>query len=182
ALFLAQFVGDEPPFDSLDTIAAWAAGLGYRALQIPTWDARLIDLKTAAESKTYCEDLQGRLAQHGLVISELSTHLQGQLVAVHPAYDQAFDGFAAPEVRGKPAARQQWAVQQLLLAARASANLGLNAHATFSGALAWPYLYPWPPRPAGLVEEAFDELARRWRPILDAFDAAGVDVGYEIHP
>jgi len=67
-------------------------------------------------------------------------------------------------------------------ATRASKNLGLADHVTFSGALAWPYIYPWPQRPAGLVETAFDELAKRWRPILDAFDAAGVNVCYEIHP
>jgi sugar phosphate isomerase/epimerase len=182
AIFLAQFAGDEAPFNSLDTIAAWAAGLGYKGVQIPSWDGRLFDLKRAAESKTYCEEVMGTLARHGLQITELSTHLQGQLVAVHPAYDDGFDGFAAPEVRGNPARRQQWAVQQMLYAAKASEHLGLTAHATFSGALAWPYLYSWPPRPAGLIEGAFDELAKRWRPILDAFDASGVDVCYEIHP
>jgi sugar phosphate isomerase/epimerase len=182
AIFLAQFAGDTAPFNTLDGIAGWAAGLGYKGVQIPSWDARLFDLKKAAGSKTYCEEVKGTLAKHGLEITELSTHLQGQLVAVHPAYDAGFDGFAAPEVRGDPVKRQQWAVEQLHFAAKASANLGLTAHATFSGALAWPYLYSWPPRPPGLIEEAFDELARRWRPILDAFDAAGVDVGYEIHP
>jgi sugar phosphate isomerase/epimerase len=182
AIFLAQFAGDEAPFNSLDAIAAWAAGLGYKGVQIPSWDGRLFDLKRAAESKAYCEEVKGTLARHGLEITELSTHLQGQLVAVHPAYDEGFDGFAAPEVRGNPARRQQWAVQQMLYAAKASENLGLTAHATFSGALAWPYLYSWPPRPAGLIEGAFDELAKRWRPILDAFDASGVDVCYEIHP
>lgn len=182
AIFLAQFAGDSAPFNSLDTIAKWAAGMGYKGLQIPSWDARLFDLKKAAESKTYCQEVLGTLGQYGLQITELSTHLQGQLVAVHPAYDAGFDGFAAPEVRGNPVARQQWAVQQMLLAAKASANLGLVAHATFSGALAWPYLYSWPPRPAGLIEEAFAELAKRWQPILDAFDGAGVDVCYEIHP
>jgi sugar phosphate isomerase/epimerase len=182
AIFLAQFAGDAAPFNTLDSIAKWASGLGYKGIQMPSWDGRLFNLKNAAESKTYCEEVKGTLAQHGLSITELSTHLQGQLVAVHPAYDAGFDGFAAPEVRGNPAARQKWAVQQLLYAAKASANLGLTAHASFSGALAWPYLYSWPPRPPGLIEEAFDELARRWRPILDAFDGAGVDVCYEIHP
>ena len=182
AIFLAQFAGDAAPFNSLASIAQWAGSLGYKGIQMPSWDGRLFDLKKAAESKDYCQEVQGTLAQHGLEITELSTHLQGQLVAVHPAYDAGFDGFAAPEVRGNPSARQQWAVQQMLLAAKASQNLGLTAHATFSGALAWPYLYSWPPRPPGLIEEAFDELARRWRPILDAFDAAGVDVCYEIHP
>ncbi len=182
AIFLAQFAGDEPPFDSLDAMAAWAASLGFKGLQIPSWDARLIDLAQAAESRAYCDDLQARLARHGVAVTELSTHLQGQLVAVHPAYDAAFDGFAAPAVRGNPRARQEWAVAQMRLAARASRNLGLSAHATFSGALAWPYVYPWPQRPAGLIETAFAELAARWRPILDAFDEAGVDLCYEIHP
>lgn len=182
AIFLAQFAGDAAPFNSLDAIARWASGLGYKGVQIPSWDARLFDLKRAASSRTYCDEVKGTLAQYGLLITELSTHLQGQLVAVHPAYDAGFDSFAAPEVRGDPAQRQKWAVDQMKLAATASANLGLEAHATFSGALAWPYLYSWPPRPAGLIEEAFDELARRWLPILDVFDHAGVDVCYEIHP
>jgi len=182
ALFLAQFAGDEAPFNSLDSIAGWAAGLGYQGVQIPSWDARLFDLKRAAESRTYCDEIKGTLAQHGLALTELSTHLQGQLVAVHPAYDEMFDGFAAPEVRGNPKARQEWAVEQLKLAAQASQNLGLTDHGTFSGSLAWPYIYPWPQRPAGLVETAFDELAKRWRPILDAFDEAGVNLCYEIHP
>jgi sugar phosphate isomerase/epimerase len=182
AIFLAQFAGDEAPFDTLDHIAAWAANLGFVGVQIPSWDARMIDLAQAAASRSYCEDLQATLDRHGIRVTELSTHLQGQLVAVHPAYDTMFDGFAAEAVRGDPAARQEWAVDQLLLAAKASANLGLTEHATFSGALAWPYFYPWPQRPAGLVDTAFDELAKRWRPILDRFDEAGVNLCYEIHP
>ena len=182
AIFLAQFAGDEPPFNSLASIARWARECGFEGVQIPSWDARLFDLKRAAESDAYCDEVRATLADAGVQLTELSTHLQGQLVAVHPAYDAAFDGFAAPEVRGKPSARQTWAVEQLHLAARASRRLGLTAHATFSGALAWPYVYPWPQRPAGLIETAFDELARRWRPILDAFDEAGCDLCYEIHP
>ncbi|MGC0773118.1 MAG: sugar phosphate isomerase/epimerase [Candidatus Acidiferrum sp.] len=181
-IFLAQFTSDTPPFNSFDSICAWAAGLGYLAVQIPTWDARLFDLKRAAESKAYCDDLQAIAARHKLAISDLATHLQGQLVASHPAYDVMFDGFAPQNLHGNPKARQAWAVEQLNQAARASANLGLKAHVTFSGAFAWPYIYPWPQRPAGLIETAFDELAKRWLPILDAFDKAGVDLCFEIHP
>jgi sugar phosphate isomerase/epimerase len=182
AIFLAQFAGEAAPFNDLGAIARWAAGLCYVGVQIPSWDLRLFDLDRAAESDAYCDEVRGVLRDAGLQITELSTHLQGQLVAVHPAYDAAFDGFAPEAMRGNPAARQAWAVDQLLKAARASRRLGLAAHATFSGALAWPYVYPWPQRPPGLIETAFDELARRWRPILDAFDEAGVDVCYEIHP
>ena len=182
AIFLAQFAGDAAPFNSLESIADWVAGLGYKGIQIPSWDERLFDLTLAAESQTYCDEIKGMLADKGLEITELSTHLQGQLVAVHPAFDAQFDGFAPASVHGNPKARQEWAVQQVKNAAIASRKLGLNAHATFSGALAWPYFYPWPARPAGLVEDAFDELARRWKPILDVFDENGVDAAYEIHP
>ncbi|MCA3557502.1 MAG: sugar phosphate isomerase/epimerase, partial [Rhodobacter sp.] len=182
ALFLAQFAGDAAPFNTWQGITAWAADCGYAGVQIPSWDGRLFDLAKAATSKDYCDEVTGIAAANGIAVTELSTHLQGQLVAVHPAYDLAFDGFAAPAVRGNPKARQAWAVDQVKLALSASRNLGLKAHATFSGALAWPYVYPWPQRPAGLVEAAFDELARRWRPILDHADAMGVDLCYEIHP
>ncbi len=182
ALFLAQFAGDAAPFNSWDSITKWAADCGYVGVQVPSWDGRLIDLDKAASSKTYCDELRGVAAANGVQITELSTHLQGQLVAVHPAYDTQFDGFAAPAVRGNPKARAEWAVDQVKKALTASRNLGLTEHATFSGALAWPYLYPWPQRPAGLVEEAFDELARRWLPLLNHAEDCGVDVAYEIHP
>ena len=182
AVFLAQFMGNEAPFNTLDGICEWAADKGYLGIQIPTWDGRLIDLEKAASSKTYCDDLKGKIAAHGLQITELSTHLQGQLVASHPTYDTQYDNFAPAAVQGNPVARQQWAVEQLKHAAKASQHLGLTSHVTFSGALAWPFLYPWPQRPDGLVETAFKELGRRWKPILDVFDECGVNVGYELHP
>ncbi|MFJ4350973.1 sugar phosphate isomerase/epimerase family protein [Pseudomonas sp. NPDC089428] len=181
SLFVAQFLGESAPFNTLDNLAEWAAGLGYKALQLPC-DPRLFDLQQMATSQSYADDVRGRLDRHGLVISELSTHLQGQLIAVHPAYDSLFDAFAPRALQGNPEARRQWASEQVALAARASGRLGLSAHATFSGSLAWPYLYPWPQRPQGLVELAFNELGKRWRPLLDAFDTHGVDVCFELHP
>ena len=182
AIFLAQFLGDQPPFNTLPAICKWAAGLGYAGVQLPAWDSRVIDLQKAAESRTYADEIKGIVQDAGLQITELSSHLLGQLVAVHPAYDALFDGFAPAAVHNNPKARQQWAVQQMKYAAKASHNLGLNAHGTFSGALLWPTMYPWPQRPAGLVETGFKELAARWLPILDEFDRFGVDLCYEIHP
>lgn len=181
-LFLSQFIGQEAPFNTLDNLAEWAAGLGFKALQIPCNHPHIFDVAQAAASQAYCDEIRERLAVHGLTISELSTHLEGQLIAVHPAYDQAFNDFAPPSVRHDSAARQQWATGVLMQAAQASARLGLSAHATFSGALAWPYFYPWPPRKAELIDTAFSELAARWKPILDCFDRYGVDVCYELHP
>ena len=182
AIFLAQFASDDKPFNCAPGIAQWAGDLGYKGVQLPTWESGLIDLELAADSKNYCDELKGIYAEGGVEITELSTHLQGQLVAVHPAYNIMFDGFCPEELKSNPKARTQWAVNQLLLAAKASKNMGLNAHATFSGALLWQTVYPWPQRPQGLVETGFKELANRWLPILNAFDDAGVDVCYELHP
>ena len=181
-LFLAQFAGDEAPYNALEPIARWAKECGYDGVQVPTFDPRLIDLQQAARSKDYCDEIIGRLRDAGVQLTELSAHLQGQLVAAHPAYDELLDGFAPQDVRGDPAARQEWAVGQLRDAIAASRNLGLDRIAAFSGSLAWPYLYPFPQRPEGLIESAFDELARRWRPLLDHAEEHGVDVCYEIHP
>jgi sugar phosphate isomerase/epimerase len=181
-IYLAQFAGDTAPFNSWPAITKWAASLGFTGVQIPSWDGRLFDLAKAAESKTYCDEIAGIARDNGVAITELGTHLQGQLVAVHPAYDEAFDAFAPAAVKGKPAERQRWAVEQMLLSARASKHLGLTSNVSFPGALAWPYLYPWPQRPAGLIEAAFDELAKRWRPIFDAFEEAGCHVCFELHP
>ena len=182
ALFLAQFAGDEAPFNDWPGITRWAKEAGYDGVQVPSWDNRLVDLDKAAESKGYCEEWAGQAAEAGIEVTEFACHLQGQLVAVHPAYDAAFDGFATEAVRGDPKARQAWAVDQVRKTIKASANLGLTAVPTFSGALAWPYIYPWPQRPQGLVEMAFDELATRWQPLLDYADEHGVNLCYEIHP
>ena len=181
-IFLAQFAGDTAPYNTLEGMAGWASGHGYVGIQIPSWDRRLFDLERAAESQAYCDEVKGIAASHGLAITELSTHLQGQLVASHPAFEPLLDGFAPPKLAGDAKAKSAWAAKQLLWAAKASRNLGLTAHATFSGALAWPFFYPWPQRPAGLIDEAFAELGRRWLPILNAFDDAGVDVCFELHP
>ncbi len=181
-IFLAQFMGEEAPFDDIKTICKWAASLGYIGVQIPTNDPRCIDLKKVAESKTYADEYRETIESCGVQISELSTHIQGQLVAVHPADNVIFDNFAPKKIRGDYKARTAWAIDQVKLAAKASKNLGLNAHVTFSGALLWHTMNPWPQRPKGLVEEGFNELAKRWLPILNAFDKAGIDLCYEIHP
>lgn len=182
AIFLAQFMGDEAPFNSLEAICEWAAGLGYKGIEIPSGDPRCVDLKKLAESETYADEIKGVVNDAGLEITDLSTHMQGQLVAVHPAYGDQFDAFAPEEVQGKPKERTEWATNQMKLAAKASKNLGLSGHATFSGALLWHTVYPWPQRPEGVVDTGFKELADRWEPILNAFDENGVDVCYELHP
>src|SRR5271163_1211979 len=181
-LLLAQFARDTPPHNTLEGIARWAKGYGYKAIQIPTADARFFNLDLAYDSETYCDEVKGKLADVGIAISERSTQLQGQRVSVHPAYDAMFDGQCPEPVRGNPDKRRHWAADQVRKAAKVSRRFGLTESVSFTGSLAWPYLYPYPQRPAGLIEECFAEQARRWKPILDIYDENGVDLCFEIHP
>src|SRR6266700_4202380 len=176
AIFLAQFAGDTPPFNSLAGLAGWAASLGYQGIQIPTWDARVFDLDKAASSKTYCDEIKGVLAEHRLVITELSTHLQGHLVAVHPAYDALVDGFAAPAVRGHPSARAEWAVGQVKAGAKACRNLGLDTIVRLPGRVVLPFPYPFPAAARGLRRNRIQWLPKPRKPILDYCDSQGVNV------
>ena len=83
AIFLAQFMGDDEPFNNLKNIAHWVSDLGFVGVQLPSWDPRVMDLAKAAKSKDYADEISGLLKENGLEITELSTHLQGQLVAVN---------------------------------------------------------------------------------------------------
>ncbi|MGD1893566.1 MAG: sugar phosphate isomerase/epimerase family protein [Cyclobacteriaceae bacterium] len=179
-IFLAQFLGDGPPFNSISTIADWAAELGYKGLQIPTWDSRAIDLELAANSKSYCEDYQDQLRQLGLEVVELASYLQGQVMAMHPAYERLFQPFF-PAGLNDPK-RVVWASSELRKSIDASMNMGTTNISVLSGGLAWPYLYPWPQRSEGLVDEAFTELVKRWLPILDYAHDRGITFGFELHP
>ena len=182
AIFLAQFLDDKEPYNSLDGLCKWVKDLGYLGIQMPTNDLRVFDLDKAAESETYCDELKGKVNDYGLEITELSTHIQGQLVAVHPAHDIMFDAFAPQNIKGNYKARTEWAIEQVKKAAVVSRRLGIKAHATFSGSLLWPFMHPWPQQPKGLVDLGFKELAKRWVPILDVFEENGVDCCYEVHP
>lgn len=179
-IFLAQFVRNEAPFNHTSTIARWASSQGYRGVQIPTWETRIFDLDLAATSPTYCQDFQSLLSKEGVDIIELAAYLQGQMMAVHPAYELLFQGFYPKGLNDRQ--RQAWATKQLLKTIQASINFGTNNISVLSGGLAWPYLYPWPQRSQQLIDEAFCELARRWKPVLDAAADNGITFGFELHP
>ena len=180
AIFLAQFLRDEAPYNTLTDIGRWVASMGYKGVQIPTWDSRVFDLDAAAESKSYCDDLKATLDSIGLQVTEVASHLQGQVLGIHPAYEVAFAPFYPAGLNDRQ--RVEWAQDQLLKSVKASANLGLDSIPVLSGALAWHMMYPWPQRPAGLIDSAFKEMFRRWQPVLDAAADNGIAIAYELHP
>ena len=180
AIFLAQFIRDEEPYDSIDNIGRWVADLGYTGVQIPGWDPRAIDIDRAAESKTYCDEYRGKLKEMGLELTEVTGYLAGQVLAMHPAYEILFEGFHPPGLKGDT--RTAWAAGELVKCIRASVNMGTDVIPVLSGGFAWQMVYPWPQRPDGLIHEAFAELARLWRPLLDQARDSGTVFAYELHP
>mgnify|MGYP006297313913 FL=1 len=179
-IFLAQFVRDSEPFNSIEGLGRWVSGFGYKGVQIPTWESSLIDLEKAASSKAYCDEYKGRLAEMGLEIIELGSYLQGQVLAFHPAYAPGFEAFHPKGLKG--AEVTAWATDQLKKTVDASVNFGTSNISAMSGGFAWHMIYPWPQRPEGVIDESFTELASRWRPILDYARDRGVTFGYELHP
>ena len=179
-IFPAQIVGDTVPYNSIGSIAGWAYSLGFKGIQIPTWEKRLFDLDTASESKTYCDDLKGLLKEYGITVIELASYLQGQVMAIHPAYEILFSPFYPSGLNDRE--RTSWATQQLRKSILASANFGTTNISVLSGGLAWPYVYPWPQRSETLIDDAFNELAKRWMPLLDLAQDRGITFGFELHP
>lgn len=179
-IFLPQFLRNEAPYDNLGNIGRWVAGLGYKGIQVPSWDSRVFDLDTAVESQAYCDDYNARLAGIGLQVTELSAHLQGQVLAIHPAYEVAFQPFYPEGL--DDAARAEWATAEIKKAIVASERLGLSSVPVLSGGFAWHMAYPWPQRPEGLIDESFRELHSRWRPLLDLARDKGQSLSYELHP
>lgn len=179
-IFLAQFLRDEAPYNTLPKISGWASNLGYRGVQIPTWDKRVFDLDAAAESDSYCDEIRGITASAGLEITELASHLQGQVLAIHPAYETAFQPFYPEGMKDKE--RTEWAQGQLKKTVLASSKLGLKTIPVLSGGFAWHMCYPWPQRPDGLIEESMTELGNRWMPVLDLAREHNITIGFELHP
>jgi sugar phosphate isomerase/epimerase len=180
AICLAQFLRDEEPYNNLENIGKWVAGLGYKGVQVPSWDGRVFDRDLAAESKTYCDEYNGKLQEMGLEVTELGGFLAGQVLAIHPAYEIMFEGFHPKGLKGNE--RTEWAAGELKKCVDASVNLGTDVVPTLSGGLAWHMVYPWPQRPQGIIEEAFHELASRWLPLLNYAEDNGVVFAYELHP
>lgn len=181
AIFLAQGFG-KPGWTTLEECAKTAGSLRYEGMQLPLWVGDLINLNTAAMSTTYCQQLLGKATEAGCPIVEVANHVETQLVRCTPAYQKLFDGFGPEKFRGNPTAMLAWAQERALLSVRAAKNLGLDRVAAFSGTSIFHLMYPWPQRPAGLVQAAMHALAKAWLPVFNLGEELGVDICFELHP
>lgn len=184
-LFLAQYINQQAPFNSLASFSKWVAEMSFTSIQIPcSSDPTLFNLTKAAESRAYCDDVRGILAEAGIGISSLSTQFNGRLAAIGADSVQAANSIPSAVVcKGEPGHHADLE-HRLLLAAKASQNLGLNAHilapdaSMFAQRLSHP-LFAVPPQ---LTDQDFSSLGNQWLHILSAFDEAGIDLCFDLHP
>ncbi|PNY80394.1 sugar phosphate isomerase/epimerase family protein [Deinococcus koreensis] len=165
----------------LADLAPLARTMGYDGLELACWGDHF-DVQAALQDDRYVQQKRELLDRHGLECHAISNHLVGQAVcdpidgrhrAIVPAHVW---GDGDPEgVRGR-------AAQEMIDTARAAARFGVGVVNGFTGSSIWHSLYAFPPTDQAYWNAGFEDFARRWTPILDAFDEVGVNFALEVHP
>lgn len=175
-LFTGQWV--DMPFAEL---CKRAAAMGFEGLEVACGGDHL-DVQRAADDPAYATAQRYTAAAHGLQIVAISNHLVGQ--AVCDRIDARHRAILPARVwgDGDPEGVRQRAAEEMRLTARAAVNVGVTVVTGFTGSSIWHLAYSFPPVPPAWIDEGYNDFAKRWRPILDAFDQLGVDFALEVHP
>jgi sugar phosphate isomerase/epimerase len=173
-LFTGQWA--DLPFEEL---CKKAAEWGYDGLEIACWGDHM-DVRQAASDPAYAKKKKAVLKKYKLGCWALGAHLAGQCVG--DLHDERLDGFAPPEVKGKPDRLRQWAVEEMKATARAAKAMGCSVVNGFMGSPIWKAWYAFPPASEEMIEAGFEKVRRLWTPILDVFDECGVRFALEVHP
>ncbi|QCI13513.1 sugar phosphate isomerase/epimerase [Pseudomonas putida] len=176
-LFTGQWV-DLP----LEEVARRAAQWGYDGLEIACSGEHL-DVWRASEDPRYLNDRLDILKRHGLQVRAISNHLAGQAVCDDPI-DFRHKNILRGRVWGDGQSEgvRQRAAQEMKLTAQVARQLGVDTVVGFTGSSVWQYVAMFPPVPETVIEQGYEDFARRWNPILDVFDQEGVRFAHEVHP
>ncbi|HJE76669.1 MAG TPA: sugar phosphate isomerase/epimerase [Brevibacterium epidermidis] len=176
-LFTGQWA--DLPFEE---VARLAASWGYDGLEIACSGDHL-NLVRAEEDPSYLRSRLEILDRHGLRVWAISNHLAGQAVCDDPI-DFRHQAIVRDYVWGDGEAEgvRQRAADDMKRAARVARGLGVDTVVGFTGSKIWPYVAMFPPVPAAVIDEGYEDFAKRWNPILDVFDGEGVRFAHEVHP
>jgi sugar phosphate isomerase/epimerase len=165
----------------LETLAEKASTWGYDGLELACWGDHL-DVRRAAEDEGYCAGRRDLLERHGLGLWAISNHLVGQ--AVCDPIDDRHRAILPDHVwgDGDPEGVRTRAAGEMMLTARAAANLGIEVVNGFTGSSIWHLRYGFPPVTDAAIDAGFRDFADRWNPVLDVFDEVGVRFALEVHP
>jgi sugar phosphate isomerase/epimerase len=166
---------------ALEDLAAKAAAWGFDGLELACWGDHF-EVDRALAEQGYLEQKRALLERHGLRCWALGAHLVGQ--AVCDPIDARHEAVLPPEVwgDGDPEGVRRRAAQRIQDTARAAAAFGVTQVNGFTGSSVWHMLYSFPPNDFEEIERGYGDFAKRWAPIVDAFEREGVRFGLEVHP
>ena len=175
-LFTGQWA--DLPFEE---VAKLASGWGYDGLEIACWGDHLDPWQ--ADDDAYVQGKLDLLAKYDLKVFAISNHLKGQAVCDHPI-DERHQGILPARIwgDGEPEGVRRRAAEEMKDTARAAAKLGVTTVVGFTGSKIWKTVAMFPPVPAAMVDDGYQDFADRWNPILDVFDEEGVLFAHEVHP
>ncbi|MER3408601.1 MAG: AP endonuclease [Thermoleophilia bacterium] len=165
----------------LEELARKAGEWGFDGLELACWgDHFQVDLALADPG--YPRRVREVLERNQLTVLAIGAHLVGQ--AVCDPIDERHRAILPPEVWGDGDAEgvRQRAAERMKDTARAAAALGVTQVNGFTGSPIWHLLYSFPPNDFDRIERGYQEVAERWGPIIDVFEAEGVRFGLEVHP
>lgn len=163
----------------LENVCEIAQKIGYNGLELACSGSHF-DVSKADSS--YCQHKRALLAKHDLNVFAISGHLVGQ--AVCDKVDVRHKAILPEYVwgDGNPADVQKRAADEMIKTGMAAKELGVNVVNGFTGSSIWNYIYSFPPTPAEMIEQGFEDFAERWTPILDEYQKLGIKFALEVHP
>ncbi len=176
----------------IEKLAPMARQMGYEGLELACWGDHF-DVDAAAYSAQYRQKLWEILTENQLTCFAISNHLVGQ--AVCDLIDERHKVILPPDVWGDGVSEgvRQRAAEKMILTAKASRaffhdkpGFQKNPHRVvvngFTGSSVWHSIYAFPPTSQDYWQKGFEDFAKRWTPILDAFAKEDVDFALEVHP
>ena len=165
----------------LETLAQKASAWGYEGLELAC-SGDHFEVDKALSSDSYVREKRDLLAKYGLKCVAISNHLVGQ--AVCDPIDARHKSIVPAYVWGDGESEgvRQRAAEEMKATARAARLFGAEVVTGFTGSSVWAMLYFFPPTSQADIDAGYQDFARRWRPILDVFQAQGVKFALEVHP
>ncbi|SEE77765.1 sugar phosphate isomerase/epimerase family protein [Ruania alba] len=176
-LFTGQW-SDTP----LEDVIAQAASWGYDGVEIDCGGTHLDTLR-AEEDPDYLAGIRRLLDQHGLGVWAVSNHAAGHAVGL-PAFDFRHERMLAARIWGDGNADgiRERAREEMIRTARVARRLGVDRVVGFSGSSIWPFVVGFPGVDDDVIDAGFEDFARSWTPVLNAFAQEGVVFAHEPHP
>ncbi len=173
-LFTGQWA--DLPFE---TVCQKAKSFGYDGIEIACWGDHF---EVSKADEEYCKRKREILDKYGLKVFAISNHLVGQAVAdrIDLRHKSILPDYVWGD--GDPEGVRQRAAQEMIRTGEAAARLGVSIVNGFTGSPVWHLIYSFPPVPPSMIEEGFEEFARRFIPVLDAYQKTGIRFGLEVHP